>query len=129
MSWMFRVGAVAALLLLPAVAQAQAGGQGGGGLAGAGGSGGSPYEIDADDDGYSLGEGDCDDERDDVNPGAYETCNGIDDDCDGDTDENTSCTGTYDSGATPWADVVSGGLLTAWLGAGAWRRRRRPSRG
>ncbi len=34
-------------------------------------------------------EGDCDDARAAVHPGAIETCNGLDDDCDGQTDEDT----------------------------------------
>jgi hypothetical protein len=41
---------------------------------------------DGDGDGYSLDE-DCDDTDPDVNPGAAERCNGIDDDCDGQIDE------------------------------------------
>ncbi|NUP95323.1 MAG: PD40 domain-containing protein [Planctomycetaceae bacterium] len=37
--------------------------------------------------GYSLVPGDCNDSNPAVNPGAVETCNGVDDDCDGSTDE------------------------------------------
>jgi hypothetical protein len=33
---------------------------------------------------------DCDDDDDAVNPGAVELCNGLDDDCDGDTDEDSA---------------------------------------
>ena len=51
---------------------------------------GSPGEVnspcDADGDGYSVNE-DCDDEDADVNPGAAEVCDSIDNDCDGDVDE------------------------------------------
>jgi hypothetical protein len=41
---------------------------------------------DADGDGFGIDE-DCDDSRADVNPGAPELCNGIDDDCSGEFDE------------------------------------------
>ncbi len=37
-------------------------------------------------DGYALDDSDCDDADAEVNPGATETCNGLDDDCDGETD-------------------------------------------
>ncbi len=45
-----------------------------------------PGAGDADMDGYSA-DVDCDDDDPAVNPGATETCNGVDDDCDEDTDE------------------------------------------
>jgi len=47
-------------------------------------------DDDLDGDGYDPAQGDCDDGDDDVYPGALELANGIDDDCDGDTDEDTA---------------------------------------
>ncbi|MBI5486599.1 MAG: putative metal-binding motif-containing protein [Deltaproteobacteria bacterium] len=41
-------------------------------------------------DGYAPFGGDCDDTSDAVNPGSPEMCNGIDDNCDGATDEDTA---------------------------------------
>ncbi|GMV39564.1 MAG: hypothetical protein AMXMBFR64_12800 [Myxococcales bacterium] len=62
-----------------------------------------PYYADTDADGYGAGDpaclckaaapftssvaGDCDDAAKTVNPGVAETCNGVDDDCDGQVDE------------------------------------------
>jgi hypothetical protein len=47
--------------------------------------------VDEDRDGYDA-ETDCDDHNFMVYPGAIETCNGIDDDCDGSTDECVTTT-------------------------------------
>ncbi len=46
--------------------------------------------------GYVGADGDCDDTNRNVRPGATETCNDVDDDCDGTTDPDTS------SGAPTW---------------------------
>ncbi len=46
-------------------------------------------DDDGDGDGYDAAQGDCDEDDADVYPGALERANGIDDDCDGDTDEDT----------------------------------------
>ncbi len=43
--------------------------------------------IDVDGDGYAEAHGDCDDENDEIHPGAEELCNGIDDNCNSLTDE------------------------------------------
>jgi hypothetical protein len=52
---------------------------------------GSGELYDQDGDGYSVCGTDCDDGNDGVHPGATESCNGLDDDCDGVTDEGTGC--------------------------------------
>ncbi|HHO53085.1 MAG TPA: hypothetical protein ENK18_19980 [Deltaproteobacteria bacterium] len=45
----------------------------------------TPYgiDIDQDNDGYTLIDGDCDDLDPEIHPGAVERCNGVDDDCSG----------------------------------------------
>ncbi len=45
--------------------------------------------VDNDHDGYTVADGDCDDNEPGINPGAEEHANGVDDDCDGEIDEGT----------------------------------------
>ena len=48
-------------------------------------------ENDRDRDGFTVSEGDCDDEDPEVHPGAAEVCNAKDDDCDGEVDGADAC--------------------------------------
>jgi hypothetical protein len=50
---------------------------------------------DQDQDGWTAEEGDCDDRSHRVNPEAEESCNGIDDDCDGEIDEEVPAPPTW----------------------------------
>jgi hypothetical protein len=121
--WGFRMPLIwstalgAALLAFAPVAQAQQGGLGGvggqGGVGALGGAGGlgpggnggqGGAATDGDSDGYSVAQGDCDDSNPAVHPGATELCNGIDDDCDGDTDENLMVTQYRDYDGDGWGD-------------------------
>ena len=59
---------------------------------------GDGYGVDADSvltceapDGYSASAGDCNDDAADISPGLAEACDGLDTDCDGDTDEDFVC--------------------------------------
>ncbi|NOY24345.1 MAG: hypothetical protein GXP62_00585, partial [Oligoflexia bacterium] len=63
------------------------------------GSDGATTATDADGDGFTEEEGDCDDNNAAISPGLAETCNGIDDNCDGNIDEgftDTDADGTAD---------------------------------
>ena len=53
--------------------------------------------------GYVSDDTDCDDSDPDINPGAIEICNGVDDDCDGDIDTDDSSLDTTTAG-TYYAD-------------------------
>ena len=59
--------------------------------------------------GSSLIDGDCDDFNEQVHPGANELCNGIDDDCDGETDEDAG-------GIEYFADADADGYGSTSLG-------------
>ncbi len=52
----------------------------------------SPAACDEDGDGFKPSENDCDDSDSSVNPGEIETCNGRDDNCDGNIDEGVGST-------------------------------------
>ena len=53
--------------------------------------GGDPVFYDIDQDGYTTCGGDCDDDLDSANPAGLETCNGVDNDCNGLIDDGTEC--------------------------------------
>ncbi len=60
---------------------------------------------DADGDGFSSEEGDCDDNDASVVPGAAEACDGIDNNCDGAVDEGLSSTWYRDTDADGYGDA------------------------
>ena len=65
------------------------GGDGGDGGGGDGGDGGGSSDNDGD--GYTTGQGDCDDNDSSINPGVWsDGCDGEDEDCDGQVDEDFS---------------------------------------
>ncbi len=68
-------------------------------------------DLDADDDadGYTIGDGDCDDNNANAYPGARETCDGSDNDCDDLVDEGTLTTYYADQDGDGYGDP------TAWV--------------
>ena len=79
--------------------------------------------YDNDLDGYTNCDGDCDDFNDQVNPGAIEVCNAIDDDCNGMIDDGISCTPANDlcdnATSITCGSVTAGTTINATLDAGA----------
>ncbi len=58
---------------------------------------------DQDHDGFSVADGDCDDNNPGVHPGAAEHANGVDDDCDGEIDEDMD---TEDHDGDGWSESM-----------------------
>lgn len=57
--------------------------------------------------------GDCDDDEPAIHPGAPEICNGLDDDCDGEVDEDGDCPGYCPNAMTLSGDISSGTFQVA----------------
>ncbi|MBK8259267.1 MAG: putative metal-binding motif-containing protein [Polyangiaceae bacterium] len=85
-----------------------AGGLGTGGLGGAatggGGAGGNSPSVDNDGDGLTEEQGDCNDENPNIFPNAGETCDGVDNDCNGQIDDNTGSLYYQDNDSDGWGD-------------------------
>jgi MYXO-CTERM domain-containing protein len=63
--------------------------------------------ADADGDGWTTAAGDCNDSNGAIHPGAAETCDGIDSNCDGDTDSALMTTFYRDADADGYGDPAS----------------------
>jgi hypothetical protein len=69
--------------------------------------------VDADGDGYTEAQGDCDDDDASVSPEGIEVCNSVDDDCDGITDESVTTRYYLDEDGDGYGDAsVSRGACT-----------------
>ncbi|MFT4978235.1 MAG: hypothetical protein ACI8S6_004143, partial [Myxococcota bacterium] len=62
--------------------------------------------VDADGDGFDVGT-DCDDDDSAINPDAAEACDGVDNNCDGDTDEGVTLTFYADSDGDDYGDLAA----------------------
>jgi uncharacterized protein YegL len=63
-----------------------------------------PEFLDLDEDGYRPYDGDCDDEDPSRSPGVTETCDGVDNNCDGEIDEDVLTTVYYDNDDDGYGD-------------------------
>jgi hypothetical protein len=73
---------------------------------------------DSDGDGYTVNDGDCDDNNLNIYPNAAELCNSIDDDCDGEVDEN--CGGfSFVTGAAQVPEFSTIGIIVVLAGFAA----------
>lgn len=68
----------------------------------------APAACDEDNDGFRPSEGDCDDEDSTINPGAEEVCDGLDNNCDGDIDEEVTTTYYTDADIDGFGDPATG---------------------
>jgi len=66
----------------------------------------SSSTLDSDGDGYTGAGGDCNDAAAAINPGAIETCDSVDNDCDGSTDEGVTTTYYQDSDGDTYGDAA-----------------------
>lgn len=73
--------------------------------------------VDADGDGYTVAQGDCNDADEAIHPNAVDLCNGIDDNCNGVVDENAIIATITPSGTVTVCNGTSV-TLTANTGAG-----------
>ncbi len=81
-------------------------------------------DPDGDGDGYTVGQGDCDDANADVNPGEPEICDEVDNDCDGTVNDWDGGIDTYETGddsdAVYFGDLTGSGLgivpFASWPG-------------
>lgn len=82
---------------------------GSGGSGGSGGDGGAPDpdDVDDDQDGFSENDGDCDDTDPGVAPGQVDGCDGVDEDCDGEIDEDAVDEDPYEPNDTTGVDLGS----------------------
>ncbi len=79
-----------------------------------------PLNHDGDLDGYTENEGDCDDGESAINPGRSESCDALDNDCDGDVNEdwwdtyepNETGATAYDLGEVDGSVIWAGGTVT-----------------
>ena len=82
----------------------------------------APAGTDVDQDGWTLEDGDCDDEDAGVHPEAYDGCDGADEDCDDEVDEDAADDDAYEpnediDGATDLGSLEDDNArtVTAWL--------------
>ncbi len=73
-----------------------------------------------DGDGFLASECDCDEGNSEVHPGARETCNGIDDDCDGVIDEGVVAIAYLDGDADGYGDADAPALTCDLPRAHVW---------